>query len=164
MTTVTASTHQPTSDVAKRGPIWVPSMLPGIVLGVIFAVIGGEIVSRVVAGNEDAAIFAVYTGWAIGFLAGVGAFNGIWEWGFGKHEMGHEEELQNAGKGEGLWRYFRFCTDHKVVGIQYLITVLITFFIGSLAAFSIRLQQSRVENTSSRPPPTTLLSACTESS
>ena len=48
----------------------------------------------------------------------------------GRPEPTHEEELELAGKGQGVWRYFRFCTDHKVVGIQYLVTVLVLFAVG----------------------------------
>ncbi len=51
--------------------------------------------------------------------------------------------MELAGKGQGLWRYFRWTTDHKVVGMQYLFTVLIMFFLGSMGAFMIRLEQSR---------------------
>ena len=82
-------------------------------------------------------------------MIGVGAFNGIFEWGFGRHEPTPAEEMHMAGKGQGLWRYFRFTTDHKVVGLQYLATTLALFFVGSLGAFSIRLEQSRPGRSSS---------------
>src|SRR6202011_2738412 len=86
-------------------------------------------------------VFA-YTGWTLFFFAGIGAFNGVWRWGFARHDDTLEEALDLAGKDQGLWRYFRFTTDHKVVGMQYLATVLVLFFLGSMGAFMIRLEQS----------------------
>src|SRR3989441_4251825 len=44
----------------------------------------------------------------------------------------------------GSWtRYFRLCTDHKVVGIQYLFGVGIFFFIGRLNAMLMRTELLR---------------------
>src|SRR2546425_11274209 len=44
----------------------------------------------------------------------------------------------------GSWtRYFRLCTDHKVVGIQYLFGVGISFFIGGLNAMLMRTELLR---------------------
>ncbi|BCL77649.1 cytochrome c oxidase subunit 1 [Ktedonobacteria bacterium brp13] len=119
-----------------------PSVLSGVVLGVIGAIIAGVIVAHFVPGNSDATVVAVYTGWVIFFFIGIGAFNGVWKWGFGRREATHAEELELAGKDQGLWRYFRYTTDHKVVGMQYLVTVLVFFFLGSMGAFMIRLEQS----------------------
>ena len=93
--------------------------------------------------NDDGVTASVFIGWVIFFMIGVGAFNGIFEWGFSRHEPTPAEEMHMAGKGQGLWRYFRYTTDHKVVGLQYLATTLALFFVGSLGAFSIRLEQSR---------------------
>src|SRR5947209_5215253 len=120
-----------------------PGIILGIILGVIAAIVFGQIVSRVWDGNQDAALIAAYSGWAIFFMAGIGAYNGLWEWGWGREEPSLEEEMDWAGKDQGLWRYFRFTTDHKVVGIQYLITVLVLFTVGASVAFMIRLEQSQ---------------------
>jgi cytochrome c oxidase subunit 1 len=121
-----------------------PSVVSGIILGVIGAIIAGEVVFAFVGtDNLDAVIAATYTGWVLFFFIGIGAFNGVWKWGFARHEPTAAEELQLAGKDQGLWRYFRYTTDHKVVGMQYLATVLALFFFGSLGAFMIRLEQSQ---------------------
>jgi cytochrome c oxidase subunit 1 len=117
---------------------------------VIGAVIVGLLINRVTTAyspkgvpNDDAVTASVFIAWVIFFMIGIGAFNGIFEWGFGRHEPTPAEELHMAGKGQGLWRYFRYTTDHKVVGLQYLATTLALFFVGSLGAFSIRLEQAR---------------------
>ena len=127
-----------------------PSVVSGIVIGVIGAVIAGVVINKVTTAyspdmvpNDNAVAASVFIAWVIFFMIGVGAFNGIFEWGFGRHEPTHAEEVHMAGKGQGLWRYFRYTTDHKVVGLQYLATTLALFFVGSLGAFSIRLEQSR---------------------
>ena len=127
-----------------------PSVVSGIVLGVIGAVIFGVVINKVTTAfsddmvpNDDAVTVAVYLGWLLFFFIGIGAFNGIIKWGFARHEPTVAEEMELAGKDQGLWRYFRYTTDHKVVGMQYLITVLIMFFLGSMGAFMIRLEQSR---------------------
>jgi cytochrome c oxidase subunit 1 len=113
-----------------------------LVLGIIGAIVCGAIVADVVQGNQDAAIVAGYAGWGFFFMVGIGAFNGIVEWGWGRAEPSFEQEMQWAGKDAGIWRYFQYTTDHKVVGIQYLVTTLLMLFLGSTAAFMIRLQQS----------------------
>ena len=129
----------------KRMNLWqklVPSVVSGIVLGVIGAVIAYVIVAHFAPDNPDASVVAAYTGWTLLFFVGVGAFNGVWDWGFARHEPTPDEELRLAGQNQGLWRYFRYTTDHKVVGMQYLATVLLLFFLGSMGAFMIRLEQS----------------------
>src|SRR6266567_7726337 len=126
-----------------------PSVISGIVLGVAGAAVAGLLVNRMTTAyspdsvpNDDAVAAAVYTAWVLFFMIGVGAFNGIFKWAFSRHDPTPAEELQLAGKDQGLWRYFRFTTDHKVVGMQYLATVFVLFFFGSIGAFMIRLEQS----------------------
>ncbi len=122
----------------------VPSVVSGIVLGVIGAAVAGVIVNAAThGGNLDATVAAVYTGWLLFFFVGIGAFDGIVQWGFARRELTSAEELELAGKGQGIWRYFRYTTDHKVVGIQYLATVFVLFLVGAIAAFMIRLEQSQ---------------------
>src|SRR2546421_8352926 len=125
------------------------SVISGIVLGVAGAAVAGLLVNRITTAsspdtvpNDDAVAAAVYTAWVLFFFIGIGAFNGIFKWAFARREPTPAEELQLAGKGQGLWRYFRFTTDHKVVGMQYLATVFALFFLGSMGAFMIRLEQS----------------------
>ena len=48
-----------------------------------------------------------------------------------------EEEHEAA---TGLARYFRFSLDHKVVGIQYLVGMIIYFCTGGLFAMAIRTE------------------------
>ncbi len=154
----TTGTGSTTVAVARRPNLinsLFPSVIAGIVLGVAGAAIAGVLVNRITTAyspdsvpNDDAVAAAVYTAWVLFFMIGVGAFNGIvgafngiFKWAFSRHDPTPAEELQLAGKDQGLWRYFRFTTDHKVVGMQYLVTVFVLFFVGSMGAFMIRLEQ-----------------------
>src|ERR1051326_7015589 len=140
-------------DIKRRSFLqqFFPSVFSGIILGVIGAAVAGFIVAHVVTPPtpgtldyaQDATAVAAYCGWTLFFFIGIGAFNGVFKWGFGRREPTFAEEQLLAGKNQGFWRYFQYTTDHKVVGMQYLATVLLTFLLGSLGAFSIRLEQSQ---------------------
>jgi cytochrome c oxidase subunit 1 len=75
----------------------------------------------------------------IGFELGIGAFNGPINWLLGR-DLTHEDEMFLAGKNQGISRYFRFTTDHKVVGIQYLVMTMIMLGVGGILAMTIRTQ------------------------
>jgi cytochrome c oxidase subunit 1 len=73
----------------------------------------------------------------LGFLLGFGAFSYWIRWGFG---MATEDE-DHSGHGAATWRdYFTFNTDHKVIGIQYIVTTFFFFFIGGFLAMLIRAE------------------------
>lgn len=48
---------------------------------------------------------------------------------------GNDKSRQNSWK-----RYFSFSTDHKVIGLQYLVTAFIFFLIGGLLAMIVRAE------------------------
>ena len=63
---------------------------------------------------------------------------------------------------EGIGRYFGLCTDHKVVGIQYLVGIGLFFFIGGLNAMLIRTELLHADaHVRRRPTSTSRWSACT---
>ncbi|MGP0101240.1 MAG: cbb3-type cytochrome c oxidase subunit I [Solirubrobacteraceae bacterium] len=140
-----AATHTEVTPPARRRRVLVPSILSGLVLGLIAAILAGVIVHGLVSGarQADDTMVSAYLAWFIFFLIGIGAWNFPIKWGLGRPDTTHEQELELAGKDEGVWRYFRFCTDHKVVGIQYLVTVLVLFLVGGAASWMIRLEQAR---------------------
>ena len=75
--------------------------------------------------------------WFVGFMTGIGALIGPFRWAFGK-DLNHDENMFLAGKDQGIKRYFRYTTDHKVVGIQYLVITIIILFVGGTLAMLIR--------------------------
>ena len=46
----------------------------------------------------------------------------------------------NSSHRRKLWEYFTFSTDHKVIGIQYLATSFLFFFIGGAFAEVVRTE------------------------
>ena len=104
----------------------------GYILGTVFAwaVSGGGASPgvRVTAG----AIFGL-----IGWLAGIGGWN---QWGrewFGLPVKSHDTT--------GWARYFQFNTDHKVVGVQYLVTFIAVMGLGGVMAGLMRVELFRAE-------------------
>ena len=87
--------------------------------------------------NHDAIVLVTMVGWWIGFMFGIGALIGPFRWLLGK-DLSHDEQMYYAGKDQGIGRYFKFTTDHKVVGIQYLIVTMLIFFVGGILAMLIR--------------------------
>src|SRR4249919_1399263 len=72
-----------------------------------------------------------------GFLFGFGCFDYWLRWAAGMPTI-PEDHSQHGAK---TWKdYFRFNTDHKVIGIQYICTTFFFFFIGGLLAMLIRAE------------------------
>jgi cytochrome c oxidase subunit 1 len=72
-----------------------------------------------------------------GFLIGLGAFDYWFYWAAGRPTRPED----HSGHGAQSWRdYFRVNTDHKVIGIQYVVNSFFFFFIGGLLAMLMRAQ------------------------
>ena len=69
----------------------------------------------------------------LGWLVGIGALNYPLAKIVGK-EARHESTVQ------GWSKYFRYSLDHKVVGLQYVVGVLLFLFTGGLLAMAIRTE------------------------
>jgi cytochrome c oxidase subunit 1 len=118
------------------------NILTGIGLGVVFAAIGYFGGNALWSNNDqgvDQAVIAGEVGWVLGFLIGIGAFVAPTRWILGR-DLTHEDEQFLAGKDQGIGRYFRFTTDHKVVGVQYLFFAMTTFGVGGILAMMIRTE------------------------
>jgi cytochrome c oxidase subunit I len=139
-------------SVAAKRPLWRRlvgfHIGTGIVLGVVGFYIGWWIGHQVHAtsldffadtGQNDIALMFGYIGFTVGFLTGLG---------FLRYPLsrlaGREHSYrENEGDEGGLGRYFKLCTDHKVVGMQYLVGIGLFFFIGGLNAMLIRAELLR---------------------
>src|SRR5438874_6723335 len=86
---------------------------------------------------NELSIVMAYLGGVVGFLVGLGFFN----YPFARLR-GYPPSLREKEAG-GIGRYFGLCTDHKVVGIQYLWGIGLFFFIGGLNAMLIRTELLR---------------------
>jgi cytochrome c oxidase subunit I len=76
----------------------------------------------------------------IGFLAGIGAFDYWAHYALGRPTRPED----HSAHGAYSWRdYFRVNTDHKVIGIQYLVTTVFFFLAGGLLAMLVRAELAR---------------------
>ncbi len=142
----TPASPLPEYGAYKPPTIWqmlVPSHLTGIIMGVAGWFIAITIVRLTTpAGNltqPDILLVWGFVGITIGWLFGVGAFGYPLRWIFGFPDPPHEEPYRGKGYYRQLWRYFRWNTDHKIIGIQYLVLTLIMFGLGGTLAMLIRL-------------------------
>ncbi len=138
-----APTPQPT-----RRPLWRRligfNLLAAVVLGVGGYYLGwfighqigfeGSFHYQAESNENDVALLLAYLFGVIGFLIGLGFANYPVSRLLGRPASLREKE------GEGIGRYFGLCTDHKVVGIQYLVGIGVFIFIGGLNAMLIRVE------------------------
>jgi cytochrome c oxidase subunit 1 len=76
----------------------------------------------------------------IGFLVGIGGFDYWMRYAFGAPTRPED----HSGHGARSWRdYFRINTDHKVIGVQYLVTTIFFFLAGGLLALIMRAELAR---------------------
>ena len=73
----------------------------------------------------------------IGFLAGIGSFDYWLHYIAGRPTRPED----HSGHGARTWRdYFRVNTDHKVIGVQYLVTTFFFFTVAGLMAMFFRAE------------------------
>jgi cytochrome c oxidase subunit I len=116
------------------------NVLTAVVLGIVgFLIgvwIGGRIGTRLdfVADidQNDASVFLGYLLGSLGWLIGLGFLN------FPAARMLGRVPALPVKEGGGALRYFGASTDHKVIGIQYLVGIGAFFFFGGLEAMIIR--------------------------
>ena len=88
--------------------------------------------------QNDIALFLGYLFGVVGFLVGLGFLNYPLA-----RMLGRPSPRTARTRSGGIGRYFGLCTDHKVVGIQYLVGIGLFFFIGGLNAMLIRSELLR---------------------
>src|SRR5579864_1766076 len=107
----------------------------GLLLGVVGSVIGfllgfwiGNLAIAYSFGKDnslgsDPGILLGYALSVVGFLAGMGFLNYPIGRLLGVRRPSEEDNAYMHGEGCGLSRYFRMTTDHKVIGLQYLMMI-----------------------------------------
>jgi cytochrome c oxidase subunit I len=129
----------------RRGLLMRPGLIRAVWVMALFFLLGMYIVVglRWLFGWEpfyDWTIITVIAGTVtapIGFLLGLGAFDYWLYWISGRPTLPED----HSGHGARSWRdYFRVNTDHKVIGVQYLVTTFTFFIIGGLFAMIFRAE------------------------
>ena len=83
--------------------------------------------------SNDFPIVLGYVFATLGWLAGLGVFNDVLRMMAGRPARDGEQDASS-----GLARFFRYSLDHKVVGIQYLVGMIVYFLAAGLFAMAIR--------------------------
>jgi cytochrome c oxidase subunit I len=130
--------------VPKERAWWLrPAFHTGLILAVGGYLFGHWLGNAISYGYQQGASsddndFAIVLGYAfavLGWLIGLGVFNDL------VRQMLGRPIAQNHGSPVGgLAKYFRYTLDHKVVGIQYLVGMLVYFLTGGLFAMAIRTE------------------------
>jgi cytochrome c oxidase subunit I len=135
---------RPPAELKHARAWWLrPNMITGLIGGVIGYIFGHWLGNALGSGYQQVSTadqnnLAIVLGYAflvVGWLAGLGVFNDLFRLMIGR-TIPHEEEEAEARSG--LARYFAYTLDHKVVGIQYLVGMIIYFCTGGLFAMAIR--------------------------
>ncbi len=139
--------------VEQHPPVWRRlvgfNLLTGCLLGIggwyvgwfaAHGIVGPSIAYFADVDYNELSVFMAYTCGVLGFLIGLGFLN----YPFARLR-GYPPTLRSK-ESEGVGRYFGLCTDHKVVGIQYLVGIGLFFFIGGLNAMLIRIELLRPDH------------------
>ncbi|MCL1602217.1 MAG: cbb3-type cytochrome c oxidase subunit I [Actinomycetia bacterium] len=109
-------------------------LIRAIVLGIVGYIVGVWLTLAIRGGSptdEVAVVFGFILA-LIGWLAGIGGIEA-----FGRQWIGKTPEVSTA---RGWQRYFQFTVDHKVIGIQYGVTLLGVLLIGGFSAMIMRIE------------------------
>jgi cytochrome c oxidase subunit 1 len=143
---MSTETHKKSKGIMRK-----LNAFTGIAFGLLLGFTVNYLARKYLAQGEDfpfygdQVIISTMIGWALGFMIGVGAFVGPYRW-LMNRDLSYEDQMWLAGKDAGTARYFRFTTDHKVVGIQYLVMTMVLLGVGGTLAMMIRTQLSMPNN------------------
>src|SRR5215469_11542638 len=138
---------QPVGGQRPR-PWWARPAIHTALVGAVVGYLVGHLLGNFLAGAgnaqypniglSDSSDWPIVLGYVlaiVGWLAGLGVFNDVIRQMLGRPVNGQNGETQG-----GLAKYFRYELDHKVVGIQYLIGMIIYFCTAGLLAMGIRTE------------------------
>lgn len=128
------SPRQPLSYWWKRVALMVPG---GFLLGLLIVWALRAAFSMDPLWNAEAYYTVAITMAGFGFLAGIGCFDWWISYALGRKVQFEDHSFHGASS----WKaYFRVNTDHKVIGVQYVVLTFVFFLFGGLAAEGIRAE------------------------
>jgi cytochrome c oxidase subunit I len=132
-------------------PWWQRPAIHTAIVGAVIGYLVGHLIGSIIVGSgtnqlpnvvlSDDADWPIVIGYLlgiVGWLAGLGVFNDVFRQMIGRPING--SNTQEAETQGGLAKYFRYELDHKVVGIQYLVGMIIYFCTAGLFAMAIRTE------------------------
>jgi cytochrome c oxidase subunit 1 len=131
-----AATNEPKVLTPSERRMTVPT---NIVTAIVLALVGywaGVQIGEGLAFNDshNTGVILGYTLASILFLVGIGFANyplqRVFGWSIAPQPSGDEHR--------GVWRYLNLSLDHKVIGVQYLIAMLMAMLFGGIGAMLIR--------------------------
>jgi cytochrome c oxidase subunit 1 len=118
---------------------WMFPLFGGLGLGIVSLIRWAAGWHPVLATEPVVLVSALVTA-PIGFLAGIGAFDYWARYCIGSPTVAED----HSGHGAKTWRdYFRVNTDHKVIGVQYLVTTMFFFLAGGMLAMLVRAELAK---------------------
>ncbi len=88
--------------------------------------------------NEGVVVTFVMLFTGIGFTVGIGCWDYWWGYLIGRPDWVQED---HSAHGAYSWRdYFKVNTDHKVIGVQYVVTTFFFFLVGGALAEGVRAE------------------------
>jgi cytochrome c oxidase subunit 1 len=88
----------------------------------------------------QAIVTVLLTSIPLGFLAGLGGFDYWVRYCSGRPTLPDD----HSGHGARTWKdYFRINTDHKVIGLQYVVTTIFFFLVGGFLAMLFRAELAK---------------------
>jgi cytochrome c oxidase subunit 1 len=129
--------------VALKQPGWIRATLGGLIgfgfgFGLVIglrAISGLELFQTEQTGYPHLIVPAVTA--PIGWLVGFGALDYWLRWAAGKPTIPED----HSSHGATSWKdYFKFNTDHKVIGIQYIVATFFFFLVGGVLAMIMRAE------------------------
>ena len=119
------------------------NFLTAMIGGVVFAWLGWFLAHHFLDASSrnysDLVTTSLTIGWIFGFWLGIGALNGPGRWLIGADHT-RADDLYYAGENQGRARYWKYCTDHKVVGVQYIVMTAVLLGAGGILAMAIRTE------------------------
>jgi len=139
------------AGASRPRPWWMRPAIHTALAGAVIGYLIGHLLGNFLEGSgaslyqqlplSDSSDWPIVLGYLlaiVGWLAGLGVFNDVFRQMLGR-PPGNGNALPEH-EASGLARYFRYSLDHKVVGIQYLVGMLIYFCTAGLFAMAIRTE------------------------
>jgi cytochrome c oxidase subunit I len=137
----------------RRRPWWMRPAIHTAIVGAVVGYVLGHWLGNVLESSNvateypnlslsDSADWPIVLGYGfaiVGWLIGLGVFNDLFRQMTGR-PVRIEDEEETEAVADGVAKYFRFTLDHKVVGIQYLVGMIIYFCTAGLFAMAIRAE------------------------